>query len=56
MATFKVEEIIENEDGSAQLILDMDSEMTQFLIEHAVKDILTKAIVEMETEETHGIK
>ena len=34
-------------------ILDMDSEMTQFLIEHAVKDILIKA---METEETHGIK
>ena len=53
MATFKVEEIIENEDGSAQLILDMGSEMTQFLIEHAVKDILIKA---METEETHGIK
>tara|TARA_B110000503_G_scaffold70715_1_gene109875 strand:- start:6754 stop:6906 length:153 start_codon:yes stop_codon:yes gene_type:complete len=44
MATFKVEEVIENEDGSAQLILDMDSEMLQLLIEHAVTDILTKAV------------
>jgi len=46
MAKFKIEEIIDNEDGSAQLVLDLDSEMTRTLIEHAVIDILTKAVEE----------
>jgi hypothetical protein len=51
MASFNVEEVIENEDGSARLVIDMDNEMLQLLIEHAVTDILTKAV-----EEKHGIE
>jgi len=43
---FKVEKVIENKDGTATLVIDMDNEVVQMLIEHAVKDILTKYIEE----------
>lgn len=43
---FKVEKVIENKDGTATLVIDMGNEVVQMLIEHAVKDILTKYIEE----------
>ena len=42
----EVIEIEEQPDGTARLTLDIDNEVVQMLLEHAVKDILTKYIEE----------
>ena len=46
----KVNEVIEQEDGSAILNIDMDDEMKVFLINHAFIDILKRAIGEFKKE------
>ena len=47
---FVVNSIEEHEDGSATLNIDMDEETKIFLINHAVVDILKKAINMFESE------
>ena len=42
----EVKEVIENEDGSATLIMDTDSEGRQFLIDEGVMSILRKYLDE----------
>jgi hypothetical protein len=39
-----VENMVENEDGSATMQLDLSAEEVQLLIEHAIQDLLKKAV------------
>lgn len=47
-----VVDIVENEDGSANVTFDFDEETKRFLIGYAITDILTKAAknTKLETE------
>ena len=53
MTSLTIEKIVEHENGSATLTIDMDNEMLQSLIQYAVIDILKK---EVEAEENHDKK
>lgn len=44
MAELTIEKIVEHEDGSATVTLDINNEMLQSLIQYAVIDILTKSL------------
>ena len=46
MTSLTIEKIVEHENGSATLTIDMDNEMLQSLIQYAVIDILTKSLGE----------
>jgi len=53
MTSLTIEKIVEHENGSATLTIDMDNEMLQSLLQHAVIDLLKK---EVEAEENHDKK
>ena len=53
MTSLTIEKIVEHENGSATLTIDMDNEMLQRLLQYAVIDILKK---EVEAEENHDKK
>ena len=53
MTKLTVEKVVEHENGSATLTIDMDNEMLQSLLQHAVIDLLKK---EVEAEENHDKK
>jgi len=44
MTKLTIEEVIEHEDGSATLTIDIDNEMLQSLLQYAVLDMLTKTV------------
>jgi hypothetical protein len=49
MSKLTIEDVVEHEDGSATLTIDMDNEMLQSLLQYAVINILTQAVEEDKT-------
>ena len=45
----KVQQVVEHEDGSATLMVDMDAETRDYMVNYALIDIIRKGLVEVET-------
>lgn len=44
----KVQQVVEHEDGSATLMVDMDAEARDFMVNYAIIDIIRKGLAEVE--------
>jgi len=44
----KVQQVVEHEDGSATLMVDMDAETRDYMVNYALIDIIRKGLAEVE--------
>jgi hypothetical protein len=44
----KVQQVVEHEDGSATLMIDMDAETRDYMVNYALIDIIRKGLAEVE--------
>jgi len=44
----KVQQVVEHEDGSATLMVDMDAETRDYMVNYALIDIIRKGLFEVE--------